>query len=297
MTGGRIGWGVLGAANIARRAMLRAIADSSNGRLVAMASRNAERAREMLSPYPAARVVDSYDELLADPDIHAVYNPLPNHLHKEWTLRAFAAGKHVLCEKPLATDATAAAEMAAAAAASGKHLMEAFMYRFHPDMRAFIAGLHDPIYVSASFGFTAKGPDDIRMQAPLGGGALLDVGCYTVSVARWILGEPVHVTAHSRMKNGVDVTTSALLRFSGGATAAVWASLESAEIQEVAVMTPEGAHRRTRAFNTRENFDPYRLMVESFSDSVLRDRPVAIPLEESIANMRTLDRIRESAKD
>ncbi len=292
----RIGWGVLGAAHIAGRAVLPAIVASSNGLLVAMASRSTERAREMLSAYPEVRVLDSYEALLADAEIDAVYNPLPNHLHKEWTLRALDAGKHVLCEKPLALNAREAEEMAAAARAAGRHLMEAFMYRFHPDMSTFLEGLHDSLHVAASFGFTVKRPDDIRMQAPLGGGALLDVGCYTVSVARWILGEPEHVWARSTIRNEVDVTTSALLDFRGGATAAVWSSLESAEIQEVTVITREGVHRRAAAFNTRERHDPYRLMVESFADSVLEDRPVAIPLEESIANMRTLDRIREAAR-
>src|SRR2546428_9811888 len=126
-----LGWGVLGAADIARRAVLAAIAASGNGRLVAMASRSPERAREMLAPYPDARVIESYEALLADPEVDVVYNPLPNHLHKEWTLRAFQAGKHVLWEKPLAMNATEAEGVAAAAAAPGKLLMEAVMYRFH----------------------------------------------------------------------------------------------------------------------------------------------------------------------
>ena len=296
MSGSRIRWGVLGAAHIAGRAVLPAIAASNNGRLAAIASRSQERAREMVSPYPGARIVESYDALLADAEIDAVYNPLPNQLHREWTLRALEAGKHVLCEKPLALNASEAEEMAAAAKAARKHLMEAFMYRFHPDMRAFVSGLRDPIHVAASFGFTAERPDDIRLQAPLGGGALLDVGCYTVSVSRWILGEPDDVRARSRMRNGIDLTTSALLSFPGGATAASWSSLESPAIQEVSVITKREVFRRHLAFTARENHDPYKLMVESFGDSILNDRPVAIPLEESIANMRTLDRIRESAK-
>lgn len=249
----------------------------------------------MLVAYPAVRALGSYEALLADAEIDAVYIPLPNHLHKEWTLRALRAGKHVLCEKPLALNAPEAEEMAASASAAGRLLMEAFMYRFHPDMHAFVEGLREPLHVAASFGFTVTRPDDIRLQATLGGGALLDVGCYTVSVARWILGEPEHVWAHTTIRNGVDMTTSALLDFPGGATAAAWSSLESTEIQEVTVITRDGVHRRAPAFNTRERHDPYRLMVESFADSVLEDRPVAIPLTESIANMRTLDRIRAAA--
>ena len=291
----RVGWGVLGAAHIAGTAVLPAIAASSNGLLVAMASRSAERAREMLSAYPDVRALGSYEALLAHTEVDAVYIPLPNHLHKEWTLRALRAGKHVLCEKPLALNAPEAEEMAAAARAAGRFLMEAFMYRFHPDMHAFVEALREPLHVAASFGFTVSRPEDIRLQAPLGGGALLDVGCYTVSVARWILGEPEHVWAHSTIRNGVDMTTSALLDFPGGASAAAWSSLESAEIQEVTVITRDGVQRRAPAFNTRERHDPYRLMVESFAGSVLEDRPVAIPITESIANMRTLDRIRAAA--
>src|SRR5438105_9454527 len=187
-TSRRLGWGVLGAAHIARRAMLQAIAASQNGQVVAMASRDPGQARELLAPYPDARVLQSYDSLLMDPRVDAVYNPLPNSLHREWTLRALDAGKHVLCEKPIALNSAEAEEMAAAAKRAGKHLMEALMYRFHPATREFVEGLREPLFVQTSFGFTAHDPRDIRRQASLGGGALLDVGCYAVSVTRWILG-------------------------------------------------------------------------------------------------------------
>ena len=294
---GRLGWGILGAANIARRAMLEAIAASRNGRVVAMASRDPQRAREMLAPYPEARVFESYESLLADPRIDLVYNPLPNSLHREWTLRALEAGKHVLCEKPIGLNAREAEEMAAAASAAGKHLMEAFMYRFHPAMRELVASSRNAIHVEASFGFKVRDAADIRVQSAMGGGALLDVGCYTVSVARWILGEPDHVVARSTIRNGVDMTTSALLHFPGGPTAAAWCSLESAGVQELMVITPDDVLRRSPAFNARHDpDDPYQLMVESFADSVIHDRPVEIPLSESIANMLVLDRIAEAAR-
>ena len=277
--------------------MLRAIVESRNGRLVAMASRSAARAREMLAPYPDARIVESYESLLADPEIDAVYNPLPNHLHRVWTLRALSAGKHVLCEKPLAMNASEAEEMAAAAKAARRHLMEAFMYRFHPDMRAFVDGLREPEYVEAGFGFSVQSRDDIRLQPEYGGGALMDVGCYTVSVARWILGEPVEVFARARFARGVDVATTALLSFEGGRTASVWSSLESPRDQHLTVITRDDVHRRELPFSAyRDPHDPYQLMVESFGDSILDDRPVAITLDESVANMRTLDRIRDSSR-
>jgi D-xylose 1-dehydrogenase (NADP+, D-xylono-1,5-lactone-forming) len=275
--------------------VLPAIAASSNGRVVAIASREPERAKHMADRFDGARAAASYDALLADPEVDAVYIPLVNSDHKPWTLRALEAGKHVLCEKPLAMNAAEAEEMAAAAKRSGKHLMEAAMYRFHPRTRAFIESLADPLYVQASFGFTLKNKTDYRLESAMGGGALLDVGFYVVSVSRWILGEPSEVLARSRLRDGTDMTTSALLKFPGGETAAVWASFESAEDQELTVVTRQGAYRLGRPFNWPDEVDQYQLMVESFADSVLHDRPVAIPLSESIANMRVLDRIREAA--
>ena len=275
--------------------MLPAIAASSNGRVVAIASRDPERAKQMAEGFDGARAAASYDELLADPEVDAVYIPLVNSDHKPWTLRALAAGKHVLCEKPLAMNAAEAEEMAAAAKRSGKHLMEAAMYRFHPRTRAFIETLVDPIYLQARFGFTLNNKTDYRLESAMGGGALLDIGFYVVSIARWILGEPSEVLARSRLRDETDMTTSALLRFPGGETAAVWASFESAEDQELTVVTRQGAYRLGRPFNWPDEVDQYQLMVESFADSVLHDRPVAIPLSESIANMRVLDRIREAA--
>ena len=289
-------WGMLGAARIAERALLDAFAASRNGRLVAVASRSPDKARALVAEHPDVRVVEGYDALLADAGIDAIYNPLPNSLHKEWSIRALEAGKHVLCEKPIALDAAEAEEMAAAATAAKRHLMEAFMYRFHPAVRELVANARDAIHVSSQFGFKAGDEADIRLQASLGGGALLDVGCYTVSVARWILGEPVDVVAVARVRDGIDLTTSALLIFSGGRTASLWSSVESPAIQEVTVITPGGVLRRSPAFNSREDHDPYQLMLESFGDSVLHSRPLEIPMSESIANMRVLDAIRQAAR-
>jgi predicted dehydrogenase len=286
---------VLGAAGIAINAVLPAIAKSNNGSVVAIASRDPHRARRVAADYPVAQVAESYEALLADRRVDAVYIPLVNNVHREWTLRALAAGKHVLCEKPLAMNAVEAEEMAVAAQSSGKHLMEAFMYRFHPRTRRFVEALRDPQYVHASFGFTLTRIGDYRFQPELGGGALLDVGCYTVSVTRWVLGEPSIVFARSRV-DGVDMTTSALLQFDGGRTAAIFSSFEAPEVQEITVVTPGGVQRLEQPFNSREEVDEYQLMVESFGESVLHDRPVAIPLSESIANMKVLDAIKEAAE-
>jgi xylose dehydrogenase (NAD/NADP) len=268
-----------------------AIAASGNGRLVAIASRNRERGQTVASRHGVTRVSESYEALIEDPEVDAVYVPLVNSLHREWTLRAVAAGKHVLCEKPLAMNAAEAQEMAAAAERAGVHLMEAFMYRFHPRPRDFIEALREPMFAYASFGFSFHEPGNYRMKKELGGGALLDVGCYTVSVARWIFGEPDDVAAWAR-GGEVDMTAAAMLHFPGGATASVWASFESPEEQDLVVITKDGRHRLERPFSSMDP-DPYRLMVESFGDSVLGDRPVALPVSDSIANMKVLDRIRE----
>lgn len=286
---------MLGAASIADSDVMPAISASSNGRLVAIASRAPERARALAAKHAVERLSASYEELLADPEVDAVYIPLHHSVHKEWALRAAAAGKHVLCEKPLGMNAAEAEEMGAGAETAGVLLMEAFMYRFHPRPRAFVAGIRDAMHVDATFGFTLRDPSNFRMRKELGGGALLDVGCYTVSAARWILGEPDEVTAFARRSGEeVDMTVSALLRFPGGATASLWVSFEGPEEQELTVVTKRGRERLEAPFSSMEP-NPYQLMVESFAQSVLGGYPVALPVSDSVANMRVLDRIAEAA--
>jgi D-xylose 1-dehydrogenase (NADP+, D-xylono-1,5-lactone-forming) len=238
--------------------------------------------------------------VLADPDVDAVYIPLVNNLHLHWTLRAFDAGKHVLCEKPLGMNAGEAERMAEAAERSGRLLMEAFMYRFHPRARAFVESVRGRhiLHVHSTFGFLEEDRANYRMQRELGGGALLDVGCYTVNAARWLLGEPVTVVAQAHVDPvaQVDVSSSALLGFPGDATASVWCSFESGEEQRLIVIARDGTSVLERPFSAwRDPDDPYQLMVESFADSIVGGTPVALPLEDTIANMRVLDRIREAA--
>jgi predicted dehydrogenase len=268
---------------------------------VSIASRDPDRASEVASSHKFVRAAASYDAVLEDVDVDAVYIPLTNDLHRTWTLRALAAGKHVLCEKPLAMNAVEAREMADAAQGAGLHLMEAFMYRFHPRIRALVESVHDPLYVEASFGFRLEGRENYRFHPSLGGGALLDVGCYTVNVARWILGEPDEVFANFRRQtegmDGVDMTVSALLHFASGATGSLWASFESPEDQALLVIDRERTHRLDQPFSAwRDPDDPYQLMVESFGDSIIDNRTVAIPTSDSVANIRVLDEIRAVAE-
>ena len=299
MTPSELRWGVLGAADIADRALIPALQAASGNRLLAIAARDQGRAAAMARRHGIERVHRGYAELLADPELDAVYLPLANHLHREWTLRALEAGKHVLCEKPLALDRTQGEEMATAAAASGRLLMEAVMYRFHPRIRELVASLESaPIrHLSASFGFPIASPENYRLQAQMGGGALLDTGFYVADVARWLLGEPERVEAimHGR---GVDMSCSALLGFAGGSQASLYCSFESAEYQELVVVCQDRVVRLERPFSAwRDPYDPYQIMVEEFAEAARSGASAPVPLESSLANLALLDRIRAAAAD
>jgi len=187
-------FGVLGCASIAVRKVIPAIARSQRCEVVAIASRDAGRASAAATDLGIARHHGSYDELLADPGVEAVYIPLPNHLHAAWTLRAAEAGKHVLCEKPLALDTTEAAGMIEGCRRAGVVLMEAFMYRVHPlwtrTYELVNAGSIGELQaIQAFFSYRNLDPENIRNIAEYGGGALMDIGCYPINVARWLFAE------------------------------------------------------------------------------------------------------------
>src|SRR3990172_516951 len=214
---GRLRWGILGAASIAVRRVMPAIARSRAGMLYAVASRDQRRAEEIAGRFGIPHVYGAYEALLADREVDAVYIPLPNNLHRPWTERAAAAGKHVLCEKPLGVTAEDAAAMVAACAMRGVVLQEAFMYRYHPQIDRLRGLLREgaigaPWLVRAWFSFTT-GSGNIRLDPTLGGGGLLDVGCYAVNISRLVLGEPVSAAAEAVYDDGVDVRLSGLLAF------------------------------------------------------------------------------------
>ncbi len=278
--------------------MIPAIRASRNGQVVAIAARSFGRAEAMAAEHGIAHVHGSYERLLADPEVDAVYLPLVNSLHREWGVAALRAGKHVLCEKPLALDAAEAQEMAAVAEAEGRLLMEAFMYRFHPRLRRLREQAAEVLHLTARFGFPLDAPGNYRLDPALGGGALLDVGCYGVNVARWFLGEPDRVAAvEHRDPGGVDMSVAAVLGFPGGATATVWGSFESPEEQELVLVRRSGVERVRQPFTAwRDPEDPYQVMVEEFAEAVASGRPAPIPPSESIANLRVLDAIRATAR-
>jgi predicted dehydrogenase len=277
--------------------MLPALQASRNGTLVAIASRDEPRAQQLAARHGIPHVCGDYASVIARDDVEAVYIPLVNSSHRHWTLRALRAGKHVLCEKPLAMSGAEAAEMAASARTAGLCLMEAFMYRFHPRMRALAERTAGVRHSHAAFAFPLESPGNYRLDAKLGGGALLDVGCYTLDVTRWLHGgEPDEVAAVAAFDGGVDTSLAVALRFKN-ATATCWASFRSPEHQELVVVTGTGSEQLEQPFTAwRDPDDPYLLMVEGFADSVLRGAEVPHPPSESVATARLIDRVRAAMR-
>lgn len=326
----RVKWGVLGNANIARRCVIPAIQRSSNGTVHALATRSPERAWPVAAEHGIEHIYDGYDALLEDPDIEAIYVPLPNHLHHPWTLKALSAGKHVLCEKPLACDAEQAQEMVEAAEDNGLLLLEAFMYRFHPRSRRvkeMVDGgaIGTPVSVRAAFCYqmdeeSLADESNIRLRPEMGGGALLDIGCYCVSVARWMVGaEPTRVQAQAVYHpQGVDLHLVGTLRFPGGCLATLEASFVSALQQTYAVFGSDGAIElphdafipcdKEAFFTLRgreeevgieqivEGGDQYQMMVEHFSEAILGKSSLAFQPQDSIHNMEVLDALAQAAQ-
>jgi predicted dehydrogenase len=319
----KVRFGVLSTANIGRVAVNPAIQASSNGELVAVASRDGARARDFASKAGIPRHHGAYEALLDDPDVDAVYIPLPNSLHRRWTILAAEKGKHILCEKPLALTATECREMAAAAEANGVKLMEAFMYRFHPRTEKAKGLVREGAVgamraIRSAFTFRLTRPDNIRLQPDLGGGALMDVGCYCVNVSRTLVGaEPVAVQAWATWApGGVDAQLAGSLLFEGGVVAQFDCALtlerrEAYEVAgtegslvvpqaflpgtgEVAVSVRRG--REPEVLHSIGGVDQYRLMVEHFADCVLSDRPVRYPPAEAAANMEVIEALYRSAR-
>jgi D-xylose 1-dehydrogenase (NADP+, D-xylono-1,5-lactone-forming) len=327
----KLRWGVLGTALIARKCVMPAISASRNGVVHGLATSRPSEAETLVEEHGIALLTEEYDDLLADPAIDAIYVPLPNHLHKQWVIRALEAGKHVLCEKPLACSAAEAVKMAAAAARSGRLLMEAQMYRFHPRTKRIEEMVAEgaigiPRLVRAAFCFSmsddllAKG-NNYRLNSVRGGGALLDVGCYGVGIARLFLKlrvSRVQALALDRNNSGIDVHVVGNLDFAGAALASIEASFCSGLQQTYAVIGSAGvievphdgfipwdneAHifHRVGDSDTAEPIvipgaDQYRLMVEHFGDRAADGGAPLITLEDSIRTLAVLDALAESAR-
>ncbi|HKV46025.1 MAG TPA: Gfo/Idh/MocA family oxidoreductase [bacterium] len=321
MTVQTIHWGILGVANIAVKAVIPAIQHAANGSLDAIASRTAAKAQEAARGLGIARAHGSYEALLADPAIDAIYIPLPNSLHREWTIRCAEAGKHVLCEKPLAPTAAECTEMIAACHEHRVTLMEAFMYRFHPRTervaRAVADGaLGEVRLVRAAFTFQISNPRNIRLQPALAGGALYDVGCYAVNVSRMILGEPEGVFACGRIgEHGVDDQLGGVLTYPGGRMALIDCGLALARRQTYEVVGTDarlsvplaflpgtadaewhltrGADRSTEVI---PGVDQYQLMIEHFGRAAGSGARPALPPEDAVGTLRVIEALHRSLR-
>lgn len=323
-------WGILSPAKIGTQKVIPAIQRADRCEVVALASRDLARAEDAARSLGIAHTHGSYEALLADPEVDAVYIPLPNHLHAEWSIAAARAGKHVLCEKPLALTAAEAETMIAAADDAGVLLMEAFMYRLHPSwvaVRELVASgrIGELRTVQSWFGYFNDDPANIRNILEVGGGALYDVGCYTVNLSRMLFGaEPSRVQASIERDpvGGTDVLTSAILDFPGGGVASFTCSTRTETDQRVHIYGAEGRISIGIAFNippdrSTEVFvsaggdppvapatevltfaprDQYTVQAEAFAASILDGVPLPTPIEDAVGNLRTIEAIFAAAE-
>ena len=322
----KIRWGVLSTAKIAREKVIPATQQSQLGSVVAIASRDLALAKDVATKLNIGRAYGSYDELLSDPNVDAVYIPLPNHMHVPWSLRALAAGKHVLCEKPIGLSVLEAEELANAAAVQ-PHLkvMEAFMYRLHPQWQAARQLVQDGRIgelrtIETLFSYYNDDPLNIRNQPGMGGGALMDIGCYPISLSRFLFAaEPVRAMSHIELDptTQIDRLTSAVLEFAAG-TATFTCGTLIAPYQRVNIFGTAGRIEIEIPFNappdrpcciwlqTNAEFgaaeeirfdtcNQYTLQADAFARAILDDAPVPTPLTDAIANMRAIERVFASA--
>ena len=314
-------WGILGTANIALAKVIPAMAGSHWARIMAIASRDPERAGAAARSARIPRAYGTYEELLADPGIEAIYNPLPNHLHVPWSIHAAEQGKHVLCEKPVALSVKEARELLAVRDRTGVQISEAFMVRSHPQwlkVRELTGSgrIGQLRLIHSQFSYSNRDPQNIRNRPEYGGGALMDIGCYPVTLARWLFGaEPEAVIALIERDPDMrtDRLTSGMLRFdSGHATfdcstqlvpsqrLQVFGTTGRIEVEIPFNTPPEGASRihvddgrdlRGRGIQTIEfaAVNQYTLQCDEFSMAVRGLRAVPVPLEDAIGNMAVIE--------
>jgi predicted dehydrogenase len=324
----KVRWGVLGYARIARESVIPAIRRARNSEFHAIASRDGEKLAQCRATFnpPASHL--GYQDLLLNPDVDAVYIPLPNSQHREWTLKAAERGKHVLCEKPIGLNATEAREMVAACKANGVTLMEAFMYRYTDRTRKVIevlrsGALGDVKFVSSTFRFLLANPASIKFKPELGGGSLYDVGCYPVNFVGMVADEiarqrggspdatgemPVSVSAECVCEGGVDMIFSALMRYPSGLIASLHCGFNAQKRVASEIVGTRGVLEVPDTFfgnagsltltigeDRREilvqESDRYQLEVEDFADAVQKGRAPLFSLSETVRNMEVLDRL------
>lgn len=316
-------WGILGTARIAKNAMIPAIKQSKQGEVAAVASRSVSKAQEFAQSLEIPKAYGTYEELINDPEINAVYVPLPNNLHKEWVIEAAQVGKHVLCEKPLALSADEAREMKTEAETNKVVLMEALMYRYHSRFQKIIDLIREGTigslrFIQTAFTYNITNPDDIRLIPNMGGGALLDVGCYCVDFSRQIAGrEPISVQAlYYEGNTGIDLQMAGTLDFGDNIYAQFNCAFNTAQRQFCHVAGSEGTldipnpfncyNKRTAVYvNTAEDQrevtfgteNEYKEMVDHFARCVFGKEKPHFPLMDSISNMQVIDALFQSAID
>jgi predicted dehydrogenase len=324
----KVKWGVLGAANIGVERVLPAMQRADLCEVVALASRELSKGRAAATTLGIPRVYGSYEELLADPAIEAIYNPLPNEMHLLWTMKAMEAGKHVLCEKPIALDAEEARQLIAVRDRTGKLVAEAFMVRFHPQWRRVRelvrAGAIGPARaIQTFFAYRLLDPANVRNRPP-GGGGLYDIGCYAILTARYIFGaQPTKAIATLDFDPnfGTDRLVSGIVEFPGGRHLTFSAATQLPLYQRVTIVGEGGRIEIPIPFNAPidrpnrvvvdtgvdllgggarvEEFpicDQYGLQGDAFSRAVRGETPLEFPIEDAILNMRVIDALFRSAK-
>ena len=321
----KIRWGILSTAKIAREQIVPAIQQSHNGEVVAVGSRDLATARTFARTLGIPHAYGSYEALLADPDIDAIYNPLPNDGHVPWSIRALHARKHVLVEKPMALNAAEAQTLVDAAHQTGYWLAEAFMYRFHPQhaevqalLTAHKLGKLATINASFSYALNWAVTDNVRLSPEMGGGGLWDVGCYCVSSIRLLAGqEPDAVSGFARIgSSGVDENFVGVLHFPDDLLAHFECGMRARDEQQYTIVGDKGRLHVDEAFRPDDRpqtirvmlgdqietfpipvVNQYTLLVEDFADAILNKRPPRFPPEEGVQNMRVLDALLLSARE
>jgi predicted dehydrogenase len=324
----KIRWGILSTAKIGRQKVIPAIQRSQLGTVTAIASRDLARARSAAGELGIEKAYGSYQELLSDRNVDAVYIPLPNHLHVRWSDRALKARKHVLCEKPIGLSVAEAEQLAGAAAAHPKlKVMEAFMYRFHPQWQTARQLVQEGRIgqlrtIHTSFSYYNDDPQNIRNQRDIGGGALMDIGCYAISLSRFIYdAEPQRVMGHIERdpSTQVDRLTSGVLEFFQG-TSTFTCATQLVPFQRVNIYGTSGRIEIEIPFNAPNDVpcrmwaqigthtgapieeirfdvcDQYGLQTDAFARSIIEGTPVPTPLADAVANMRVIERVIASAE-
>jgi predicted dehydrogenase len=320
----KIHWGILSTAKIGTEQVIPAMQSGKHCKIVAIASRNLDRAQAAARQLDIPKAYGSYEELLADPDIDAIYNPLPNHLHVPWSIKALNAGKHVLCEKPIGLTAAEAQELLEAAQKQPQlKVMEAFMYRHHPQWQRarqlVVEGkIGDLRTIQSFFSYYNTDPDNIRNMAEIGGGGLMDIGCYCISLSRFIFGtEPQRVCGIMEYdpQFKTDRLTSGMLDFGRG-TSTFTCSTQLTSYQRVNIFGTEGRVEIEIPFNAPPDrpckmwhqygakiteivldvCNQYTIQGDLFSQAVLNDTDVPTPLKDAVANMKVIEALIHSAK-